>query len=156
MRYGISNFKLPKWVLDRRIDLMEKVVITFQTNTDVGDDLSINYLKSKFDAVILYIGAGTPRDLPIEGRNLTGIDFALTYLSQSNEFVSGKKRKSEIIFAKGKSVLVIGGGDTGSDYIGTANRQGAKKVTQIEIIPKPRECNESYNPSFQMGACSWS
>lgn len=148
MRYGIPDFKLPKWVIDRRIDLMKKEGIIFKVNSEVGKDLPIDYLKREFDAVLLCIGAGTPRDLNIEGRNLEGIHFALTYLKQSNQFVSGRKRESEIINAKGKNVLVIGGGDTGSDCIGTANRQGAKKVTQIEILPKPREWSESYNPSW--------
>jgi glutamate synthase (NADPH) small chain len=148
MRYGIPNFKLPKWVIDRRVDLMEKEGITFKTNVAIGKDLGIEYLKSTFDAVLLCIGAEAPRDLTIEGRDLDGIHLALTYLSDSNQFVTGKKRESEIINAKGKKVLVIGGGDTGSDCIGTANRQGAKKVTQIEILPKPREWNESYNPTW--------
>jgi glutamate synthase (NADPH/NADH) small chain len=148
MRYGIPNFKLPKKIIDRRIDLMKNEGIIFETNVRVGADLSLAYLKDKFDAVLLCIGAETPRDLPIEGRNSEGIYFALTYLQQSNQFVSGKKKESEIIHAKGKDVLVIGGGDTGSDCIGTANRQGAKKVTQIEIMPKPKEWTESYNPTW--------
>lgn len=148
MRFGIPNFKLPKRILDRRLRLMEKEGIEFKANVTIGKDISLEYLKKRFDAVLLCMGAGTPRDLPVEGRNLEGIDFALTYLSQSNQFVSGKKKESEIIHARDKNVLVIGGGDTGSDCIGTANRQGAKKVTQIEILPKPIEWNESYNPTW--------
>jgi glutamate synthase (NADPH) small chain len=148
LRYGIPDFKLPKWVLDRRIELMEREGITFIRSYALGRDLSIDHLRDNFDAVLLCIGSGTPRDLPIEGRSLQGIHFALEYLSQSNEFVSGKKREDEIINARGKNVLVIGGGDTGSDCIGTANRQGAKRVTQIEILPKPREWKESYNPTW--------
>jgi glutamate synthase (NADPH/NADH) small chain len=148
MRYGIPNFKLPKWVIDRRVDLMKKEGINFETSVMVGRDISFDHLRSKFNALLLCIGAETPRDLTIEGRDLEGIYFALTYLSQSNEFVSRKKSVDDIIHAKGKNVLVVGGGDTGSDCIGTANRQGAKKVTQIEILPKPMEWNESYNPTW--------
>jgi len=148
MRYGIPNFKLPKKIIDRRIALMEMEGITFKTNTAVGKDLDIDYLKSAFDAVLLCIGAEAPRDLKIEGRDLEGIHFAVTYLSQANQFVMGDRSEIEIINAKGKKVLVIGGGDTGSDCIGTANRQGAEKVTQIEILQKPREWNESYNPTW--------
>jgi glutamate synthase (NADPH) small chain len=148
LRYGIPDFKLPKWVVDRRIDLMKEEGIIFKAKTEIGKDISIDYLRENFDAVLLCIGSGVPRDLAIEGRNLKGVHFALTYLTESNQFVSGKKKESEIINAKGKNVLVIGGGDTGSDCIGTANRQGAKKVTQIEILPKPREWSESYNPSW--------
>ena len=148
MRYGIPNFKLPKWVLDRRIDLMKSEGVVFKTNSSVGRDISIDDLRSSFDAVLICIGAEAPRNLEVPGRSLEGIYYALDYLSQSNQFVSGKKRKEEIINASGKRVLVIGGGDTGSDCIGTANRQGAEKVTQIEILPKPMEWNESYNPSW--------
>ncbi len=148
MRYGIPNFKLPKWVIDRRIDLMEKEGVDFVTNVAVGKDLSPDYLKNKFDAILLCLGAGVPRDLPIQGRKLEGIHFALDYLTQSIQFVLGKKKESEIIHAKGKKVLIIGGGDTGSDCVGTANRQGAEKVTQIDIIPKPNEWGESYNPQW--------
>jgi len=148
LRYGIPDFKLPKWVIDRRVELMQMEGICFKTNISIGQDLSIDYLKTKYDAVLLCIGAGTPRDLSVEGRNLDGIHFATTYLTQANQFVSAKKKENEIINAKGKNVLVIGGGDTGSDCIGTANRQGAKQVTQIEILPKPSQWMESYNPTW--------
>lgn len=148
LRYGIPNFKLPKWVIDRRIDLMQREGVHFKKSVAVGKDITIEELKQKFHGVILCLGAGAARDLPIEGREWKGIHYALTYLTQSNMFVSGKKRQDEIIHAKGKNVLVIGGGDTGSDCIGTANRQGAKRVTQIEILPKPREWMESYNPNW--------
>lgn len=148
LRYGIPDFKLPKWVLDRRIELMQNEGVQFETNIAVGEDLSANYLKCNFDAVLLCMGSGTPRDLQIEGRGLEGIYFALQYLTQSNKFVSKKKTRNEIINAQGKNVLVIGGGDTGSDCIGTANRQGAKKVTQIEILPRPEVWTESYNPNW--------
>ena len=148
LRYGIPNFKLPKWVIDRRIKLMEKEGIEFETNIEIGEDLSTDYIKDKFDAVLLCMGAGTPRDLQAEGRNLEGIHFALDYLGQPNKLIFEKKIEEDVINAKGKNVLVIGGGDTGSDCIGTANRQGAKKVTQIEILPKPRAWDESYNPNW--------
>lgn len=148
MRYGIPNFKLPKWVLDRRIDLMKREGILFKPNTAVGRDINAADLRTRYDAILLCIGAEAPRDIDIPGRQLEGIHFALDYLSQSNQFVSGRKRKEEIINARGRKVLVIGGGDTGSDCIGTANRQGAEKVTQIEIMPKPMEWNESYNPAW--------
>jgi glutamate synthase (NADPH/NADH) small chain len=148
LRYGIPNFKLPKWIIDRRVELMEKEGIEFKTNVVIGEDLSADYIKEKFDAVLLCMGAGTPRDLPVEGRNLEGIYFALEYLGQPNKLIHEKKIVKDIINAEGKNVLVIGGGDTGSDCIGTANRQGANKVTQIEILPKPRDWNESYNPAW--------
>jgi len=148
MRYGIPNFKLPKWVLDRRVALMEQEGITFEKNVAIGRDISVDTLKSRFDAVLLCIGAGTPRDLSVPGRESEGIHFALTYLTQANQFVGGRKKASEIIQAGGKNVLVIGGGDTGSDCIGTANRQGAKKITQIEILPRPLEWTKSYNPAW--------
>lgn len=148
LRYGIPNFKLPKWVIDRRVELMEKEGIEFETNIEIGEDLSTDYIKNKFDAVLLCMGAGTPRDLQAEGRNLEGIHFALDYLGQPNKLIFEKKIEEDVINAKGKNVLVIGGGDTGSDCIGTANRQGAKKVTQIEILPMPKAWDESYNPNW--------
>lgn len=148
LRYGIPDFKLPKRVMDRRIELMEKEGIQFETNVNVGEDLSADYLKRKFDAVVLCMGSGTPRDLKIEGRSLKGVYFALEYLTGSNKLSSKKKSEDEIISATGKNVLVIGGGDTGSDCIGTANRQGAKGVTQVEILPKPMEWTQSYNPNW--------
>jgi glutamate synthase (NADPH/NADH) small chain len=148
LRYGIPDFKLPKWVIDRRTELMQEEGIEFKTNAVIGEDISASYIKDNFDGVLLCMGAGTPRDLEIEGRNSEGIYFALEYLSQPNKLVFEKKVNKDIINAKGKNVLIIGGGDTGSDCIGTANRQGAKKVTQIEILPRPRVWTESYNPNW--------
>ncbi len=148
LRYGIPNFKLPKWIIDRRIELMGKGGIEFKTNILAGEDITADYIKDKFDAVLLCMGSGIPRDLQIEGRNSEGIYFALEYLGQPNKFIFENKIEKGVIDAKGKNVLVIGGGDTGSDCIGTANRQGAKKVTQIEIMPKPRVWTESYNPNW--------
>lgn len=148
MRYGIPEFKLPKWVIDRRIELMEQEGVEFKTNVDVGVDISMNRIKDNFDCVLLCMGSGTPRELSIEGSSLEGIYYALEYLTKSTKCLTNKVKDHEIINVKDKSVLVIGGGDTGSDCIGTANRQGAKKITQIEIMPEPRVWNESYNPTW--------
>lgn len=141
MRYGIPDFKLEKWIIDRRLDILRKEGIEFITGTNVGVDYPVSKLFKKFDAVCLAGGSRVPRDLTIEGRFLSGIHFAMDYLSQSNRRVAGKKISSEkLIDAKGKKVLVIGGGDSGADCVGTANRQGAFCVVQIEVLPKPSEC----------------
>ncbi len=138
LRFGIPDFKLNKSVIDRRIDLMEKEGVKFVYNTTVGKDISTGEILEKYDAVCVAIGSGVPRDLNVEGRELKGIHFALELLKQQNRVVAGKEFDNESrITAKGKNVLVIGGGDTGSDCVGTANRQGALSVTQIEIMPKP-------------------
>ncbi len=148
LRYGIPDFKLDKGVLDRRIEQMKAEGVNFETGVAIGEDLSIRYLQNKFDAVLITMGAGAPRNLPVPGRELEGVHFAMEYLSQSNKNVSGEFYDESVINAKGKSVLVIGGGDTGSDCVGTANRQGAKKVHQIEIMPKPLEWKEAHNPNW--------
>ena len=138
LRYGIPNFKLNKYVIDRRLAQLEEEGIIFKPNTEVGKDISGKEIMKKFDAVCLAIGAGHPRDINPEGRNLKGIHFALEFLSQQNQLIMGEAVPSErIINAKDKHVLVIGGGDTGSDCVGTSIRQGAVKVTQIEILPQP-------------------
>lgn len=137
LRYGIPDFKLDKQVLDRRINLMTEEGIKFQVNINVGENLSIQQLKEDFDAVLLCGGSTVPRDLSIPGRNLKGVHFAMDFLTQQNQRVGGKKVTVEEIWATGKNVIVIGGGDTGSDCVGTSNRHGAKSVTQIEILPKP-------------------
>jgi len=137
LRYGIPDFKLDKQVLDRRINLMIEEGVKFQTKVNVGENLTIGHLKEDFDAVVLCGGSTVPRDLPIPGRNLKGVHFAMDFLTQQNRRVGGKKVLTEEIWATGKNVLVIGGGDTGSDCVGTSNRHGAKSVTQIEILPKP-------------------
>ncbi|MBN2064004.1 MAG: glutamate synthase subunit beta [Sedimentisphaerales bacterium] len=140
LRYGIPNFKLEKSVIDRRLDQMRAEGVDFKTGVNVGVDISANYLKRSFDAVCLTIGAGKPRDLECQGRELKGVHFALELLKQQVQINLGDKiPASEIITAKGKNVLVIGGGDTGSDCVGTSIRHGAKKVTQIEILSKPSE-----------------
>jgi len=134
LRYGIPDFKLEKTIIDRRAKIWEAEGVVFKA----GVDITADKLKNDFDAVCLATGCRSPRDLKIEGRELKGIHFAMDYLIQSNKRVSGQKFSSnELIDAKGKSVLVIGGGDTGADCVGTAHRQGAKCVTQVEILPEP-------------------
>lgn len=141
LRYGIPNFKLNKSVIDRRISIMEQEGIKFLYNQSID----CTKLPAGFDAYAICTGTPTARDLKIEGRELKGIYLALEMLSQQNRVLAGMKFKdSELVNAKGKKVLVIGGGDTGSDCIGTANRQGAVKVTQIEIMPEPPV---GYNPA---------
>ena len=134
LRYGIPNFKLAKNVIDRRIKLLEAEGITFC----YGQTIDTAQLPDSFDAYVLATGTPTARDLKIPGRELKGVYFALEMLSQQNRVLAGMEfKKDELVNAKGKDVLVIGGGDTGSDCIGTAHRQGCKSVTQIEIMPKP-------------------
>ena len=143
LRYGIPNFKLNKAILDRRIDLMGKEGIVFRYGEDLNVEDLTTKLAKQFDAVVLATGTPTARDLRVPGRELRGVHFALELLSQQNRVLAGMEfTKEERITAKGKDVLVIGGGDTGSDCIGTAHRQGCRSVTQIEIMPKPVEGNE--------------
>jgi glutamate synthase (NADPH/NADH) small chain len=140
LRYGIPDFKLEKWVVDRRIAIMEEEGVVFQCNAEVGVDISVNDLLRQFSAVVLAGGSTIPRDLPAPGRELKGIHFAMDFLTQQNKRVSGLwDEKSEAIIANGKHVVVIGGGDTGSDCVGTSNRHGAKSITQFELLPKPPE-----------------
>ncbi|MFI3261940.1 MAG: glutamate synthase subunit beta [Rikenellaceae bacterium] len=147
LRFGIPDFKLNKSVIDRRVELMKAEGITFVCNTNIGKDIEASEIVDKYDAVCVAIGAGVPRDLPIEGRDLKGVYFALEYLTQQNRDIAGVKvEKEDRIHAKGKKVLVIGGGDTGSDCVGTANRHGARSVTQIEIMPKPPEVDNPATP----------
>lgn len=147
LRYGIPDFKLSKSVIDRRLELFVDEGIIFKPNVNVGVDISKDELYTEFDAVLLAVGAEQPRDLPVEGRNLEGVYFAMDFLTQQNKKVSGKLKGDEFrILAKDKNVLVIGGGDTGSDCVGTSIRQKAKSVTQIEILPKPPEKREDNNP----------
>jgi len=146
LRYGIPDFKLEKWVIDRRLQQMAGEGVVFEPNVLVSEDVSVRYLRRTFDVVLLTVGAGHPRDLSAEGRELPGIHYAMEYLTQSNRTVSGEGFEGEAISAKDKNVLVIGGGDTGSDCVGTAHRQGAKKVYQFEILPKPEEWKQYWNP----------
>ena len=134
LRYGIPNFKLHKRIIDRRIRLMEEEGITFTMNTPIDED----HLPEGYDAWCICTGTPTARDLNVPGRDLKGVHFALELLAQQNRVLAGQTfSKAERVTANGKHVLVIGGGDTGSDCIGTSHRQGALSVTQIEIMPKP-------------------
>lgn len=137
LRYGIPDFKLDKGVLDRRIKVMESEGIVFKTNINVGVNMSPQQLRDEYDAVLLCGGSTVPRDLPLPGRSLRGIHFAMDFLTQQNKRVSKKNVEGEELLAVGKNVIVLGGGDTGSDCVGTSNRHGATSVTQIEILHKP-------------------
>ncbi|VAX17583.1 Glutamate synthase [NADPH] small chain [hydrothermal vent metagenome] len=138
LRYGIPDFKMEKVVMERRVDVMKGEGIEFRTGVNVGVDIPAKRLTDEYDAAILAGGSTIPRDLPIPGRNLSGVHFAMDYLVQSNRRVAGKDIPEDTkIWAEGKHVVVIGGGDTGSDCVGTAIRQNAASVTQIELLPKP-------------------
>ncbi|MHC4749510.1 MAG: glutamate synthase subunit beta [Planctomycetota bacterium] len=140
LRYGIPDFKLEKHIIDRRLEQMKAEGVEFQTGVNVGEDISARYLRKMFDCVCLAMGAGQPRDLNIPGRGYENIMFAMEYLSSQNKICSGESiDKSSVVTAKDKVVVVIGGGDTGSDCVGTARRQGAKRIYQLEILPKPPE-----------------
>jgi len=148
LRYGIPNFKLEKWVLDRRIAQMTDEGVRFETNVQVGEDISARFLCRTFDAVVLACGAEVPRDLVVPGRELSGIHYAMDFLAHSNRVLQGEIVANADLNAAGKIVLVIGGGDTGADCVGTAIRQGARQITQIEILPMPRQWNKSENPDW--------
>ena len=141
LRYGIPDFKLNKKIVERRVRQMEEEGVTFHTNVHVGHDVKLKQLLDEYDAVLMAGGSEKPRDLPVPGRELKGIHFAMEFLTQANRTVSGEglREGEEPISAEGKHVLVIGGGDTGSDCVGTSIRQGALSVTQVEILPKPPE-----------------
>lgn len=144
LRLGIPDFKLNKEIIERRLNFLKIEGVKFETNVEIGKDISAKKILSKYDAICLTIGSGLPRDLPIEGRALKGIYFALDFLKQQNRIIGGQNiSSSECISAKGKKVLVIGGGDTGSDCVGTSIRQKALKVTQIDILPMPTENNNT-------------
>ncbi|MFN6945660.1 MAG: glutamate synthase subunit beta [Cytophagaceae bacterium] len=144
LRYGIPDFKLEKWVIERRVKLMEEEGVVFKTNANVGKNIKVKQLVNEFDAIVLCGGSTIPRDLPIPGRNLKGVHFAMDFLTQQNRRVSEKAIETEDILATGKNVIVIGGGDTGADCVGTSNRHGAKSIIQIELLPKPpSERNDS-------------
>jgi glutamate synthase (NADPH) small chain len=156
LRYGIPDFKLEKWVIDRRISLMEEEGVTFKCNANVGVNIKINDLLREYNAIVLAGGSTVPRDLPVLGRELKGVHYAMTFLKQQNKRVAGKDPLAnaaiesniftEDIFATGKNVVVIGGGDTGSDCVGTSNRHGALSVTQFELLPKPPEGRTTFMP----------
>ncbi len=148
LRYGIPDFKLEKWVIDRRLQQMMAEGVVFEPGVTVGRDISIRYLLRSFDAVLLAGGAMVPRDLDVPGRHLAGIHFAMDFLTQQNRRVAGDRiAAKEDITAAGRDVVIIGGGDTGADCVGTSIRQGANSVTQIEILAKP--------PAEQNPATPW-
>jgi glutamate synthase (NADPH/NADH) small chain len=155
LRYGIPDFKLEKTIVERRVKLMEEEGIVFKTSTNIGVYISLDELATNFDAVVLSGGSTVPRDLPIPGRQLKGVFPAMEFLSQQNKRVSeitaevdhrGAKYENGDIFATGKNIIVIGGGDTGSDCVGTSNRHSAASVTQIELLSKPPENRAESTP----------
>jgi len=137
LRYGIPDFKLEKSIIDRRITILEEEGINFKTNAHVGENVSVETLKSDFDAIVLCGGATVKRSIPIKGAHLKGVHQAMDFLKQNNQRVDGITEFDKELTAKDKNVIVIGGGDTGSDCIGTSNRHGAKSVTNFEILSKP-------------------
>jgi glutamate synthase (NADPH/NADH) small chain len=140
LRYGIPDFKLGKTVIDRRLKQMADEGVRFLTDIVVGKDVSAHYLQKRFDCVCLTMGAGQPRDLAVQGRDFENVLFAMDYLALQNKLCSGEQTQEDgKLNAKDKNIVVIGGGDTGSDCVGTARRQGAKSITQIEILPQPPE-----------------
>ncbi|MBC8112635.1 MAG: glutamate synthase subunit beta [Verrucomicrobia bacterium] len=147
LRYGIPDFKLEKWVIDRRLRFMTEEGIIFKTHTEIGKHIKASDLLDEFDAVLLCIGAVVPKDMETPGRHLKGIHFAMDYLSQQNARVNHYTKDWESdILATSKNVVVIGGGDTGSDCVGTANRQGATSITQIQWKPAPPEKDNPATP----------
>jgi glutamate synthase (NADPH/NADH) small chain len=147
LRYGIPEFKMEKRVLDRRLALMEKSGVAFRPSADVGRRPTVAELRREFDAIVLACGAGAPRDLPVPGRELGGIHFAMEYLTLSNRRCEGDHIPDEaFITAKDKRVVIIGGGDTGADCLGTVHRQGATSVHQFELLPRPPDARAADNP----------
>ena len=156
LRYGIPDFKLEKWVIERRVDLLKEEGVQFQCHANVGVNIKLNDLLRDFHTIVLAAGSTVPRDLPVHGRELKGVYFAMQFLKQQNKRVAGKDPLayahiesnifSEELNANGKNVVVIGGGDTGSDCVGTSNRHGAKSVTQFELMPQPPSVRTPYMP----------
>lgn len=156
LRYGIPDFKLEKWIIDRRIAVMEEEGISFQCHANVGVNVSINDLLREYNAIVLAIGSTVPRDLPVPGREASGVHFAMQFLKQQNKRVAGQDPHlhadlesnilAQPLLATGKHVVVIGGGDTGSDCVGTSNRHGATSVTQFELLPQPPSERTSHMP----------
>ncbi|RIW18135.1 glutamate synthase subunit beta [Algoriphagus lacus] len=145
LRYGIPDFKLEKWVIDRRVELMLQEGVTFSTKTEIGKTIQADEILKSFDAVVLSTGAAQPRRLNIKGDKFKGVHFAMEFLGKQNQVISGEIEENPIS-AKGKHVIVIGGGDTGSDCIGTSNRHGAASITQLELLPKPPKQRTTLNP----------
>jgi glutamate synthase (NADPH/NADH) small chain len=147
LRYGIPEFKMEKRFLDRRLAVLEAEGIVFRPGVNVGVDLTADHLREDFDAVLLAVGATSPRDLPVPGRDLRGVHFAMEYLTQQNRVCEGDAvPPADLITAAGKRVIIIGGGDTGADCLGTAHRQGALSVTQLELLPQPPAERAAGNP----------
>jgi glutamate synthase (NADPH) small chain len=147
LRYGIPDFKLEKWIVDRRIDLLSAEGVAFETGYDVGVDITGAELRAHFDAVVLAMGAGQPRDLPVPGRELDGVHFAMEYLPQQNRRVAGELiPEQETITARGKRVIILGGGDTGADCLGNVHREGCASVHQFELLPPPPADRAPDNP----------
>ncbi len=146
LRYGIPDFKLEKWVVERRVNLMKEEGVEFRCNANVGVDVGINDLLREYNAIILAGGSTIPRDLDIPGRDLKGIHYAMDFLKQQNQRIADKNVEEADILATGKNVVVIGGGDTGSDCVGTSNRQKALSVTQFELMPMPPKSRTSFMP----------
>jgi len=141
LMYGIPDFKLEKWIVERRLQQMRDEGVVFRVNAHVGVNVSVDDLRRNFDAIVLAGGATWARDLPIPGRELNGIHFAMDFLPQQNKKVAGDEVRDQIL-ATGKNVVILGGGDTGSDCLGTSNRQGATHVYQFELLPKPPETRD--------------
>ena len=147
LRYGIPEFKMEKRILDRRLDLLADEGVVFRTRVDAGADVAASELQRDFDAVLLAGGAGRARDLEVPGRSLNGVHFAMEYLVQQNRRCQGDNvPDATAISAAGKHVIIIGGGDTGADCLGTAHRQGAASVTQLELLPRPTLDRPADNP----------
>lgn len=146
LRYGIPDFKLEKWVVARRVQLMQEEGVQFKCNVHVGVNTSINDLLREYQAVVLAGGSTIPRNLQVPGRSLSGVHFAMEFLKQQNQRVSGEAIATATIHAKDKHVVVIGGGDTGSDCVGTSNRHGAASVTQFELLPQPPSSRTALMP----------
>jgi len=146
LRFGIPDFKLEKWVVQRRVEIMKEEGVVFKCNVNIGFDIRVDSVKNKFDSIVLCGGSTIPRDLPLPGRDLDGIHFAMDFLTQQNKVVSKLPLSSEQIKATKKNVIILGGGDTGSDCIGTSNRHKAKSVTQIELLGKPPSDRSENNP----------
>jgi glutamate synthase (NADPH/NADH) small chain len=146
MRYGIPNYKLGKDIIERRVGIMKESGVIFITGVEIGVDKTFESILDEYDSIVLACGTWVPRDLKIPGRELKGVHFAVDFLGQQTKRLFNERIEGEEITAKDKNVLVIGGGDTGADCVGTSNRQGAKKVYQFEIMPKPMDCRDESMP----------
>jgi NAD(P)H-dependent glutamate synthase small subunit len=147
LRYGIPDFKLEKHIIDRRVEQMVAEGVEFQCGVTAGEDISVRYLRKRFDGILLAMGAEQPRDLTVEGRDKENILYAMDFLTVQNKIIGGESLEGyQLVSAQDKTVVVIGGGDTGSDCVGTSRRQGAKKIYQLEILPKPPETRSEQEP----------